>query len=69
MADCIRGFNVPCILCGDADGSVTVDLADVTLFSCKQCGNDFSADDVEKSVNNWRRVLEWIATCPERNDE
>lgn len=69
MADCIRGFNVMCIHCGEGGDNVRIILSDVTQFSCTTCNGDFDSDEVEKAILNWRLVLDWIATCPERNDE
>jgi hypothetical protein len=60
-----RGFpDLPCILCGDAGGNVVVSLDDVSQFHCKECGGDFDADSVRETIDQWQRVLNWLAAAP-----
>lgn len=64
-----RGFpSLPCVLCGNADGNVTVSLDDVSQFNCKECGGDFDAPTVRGHIALWQRVLAWIDTAPATNE-
>jgi hypothetical protein len=64
-----RGFpSLPCILCGNADGNVTVSLEDVSQFHCNECGEDFDADDVRQFVGQWQAVLAWCDAAPAIQD-
>lgn len=64
-----RGFDVPCIKCG-AGGAVTVALSEVTstpemhVFTCRQCGETFSRDDVVALLACWAPCLAWLNTAP-----
>ena len=60
-----RGFpSLPCILCGNADGNVTVSLYDVSQFHCGECGDDFDADAVRQQWQQWQAVLDWCGAAP-----
>jgi len=60
-----RGFSsLPCILCGNTDGNVTVSLDDVSQFHCNECGDDFDADAVRQQIAQWQAVLAWIDAAP-----
>lgn len=61
----LTGVSVPCIRCCKADSlTLTLHTAD---FHCDECGDDFTADDVQEwldSVAKWGRVLAWISAMP-----
>jgi len=60
-----KGFaHLPCILCGNADGNVTLALEDVSQFHCNECDEDFDADAVRQQIEQWRAVLDWCAAAP-----
>jgi len=64
-----RGFpSLPCILCGNADGHVTVSLDDVSQFHCNECNDDFDADAVRQQLAQWQAVLTWIDAAPRLED-
>ena len=55
-----KGFAaLPCILCGNADGNITVSLDDVSRFHCVECGEAFDADAVRRHLALWQAVLAW----------
>lgn len=55
-----RGFGkLPCIMCGEPEASITVDLDDLTLH-CGDCDNDFDARMVANVIAKWKPVLEWL---------
>lgn len=59
-----RGFKgVPCIKCGETD-CVRLDLADVKLFTCTSCEEEFAAEDVEAIISAWDGVLSWVKMAP-----
>jgi hypothetical protein len=59
-----RGFKgVACIRCGSRDG-VTVRLDDTSKFSCGECSEDFTADDVLNAIEKWQAVLAWVEMAP-----
>lgn len=60
-----KGFSaLPCILCGDSDGNITVSLDDVRRFHCNECGEDFDADAVRQRFAQWQAVLAWCDAAP-----
>ena len=60
-----KGFAaLPCILCGNADGNVTVSLDDVSQFHCNECDGDFDADAVRQHLAQWQAVLTWCEAAP-----
>lgn len=60
-----RGFpSLPCILCGNADGNVTVSLEDLSQFHCNECGEDFDTAGVRQQLAQWQAVLAWCDQAP-----
>lgn len=57
-------MTLPCILCGEADAAITVDMATGSEFHCGNCEGDFNRLDVKAVVRQWSRALEWLATMP-----
>ena len=49
--------GVACIRCGAID-SVKVDVATLD-FSCSECSEDFTANDVHDFLSKWKNVLTW----------
>ncbi len=64
-----RGFSgICCIKCGESD-CVAIDLHNLTgdeSISCAQCNTSFGLDDVRSLINQWQRVLAWVALAPEQ---
>lgn len=63
MPTATTGFAVRCIRCG-AESCIRIALDDVQSFSCTECSEDFTADDVRTEIEEWTRVLAWIAQVP-----
>ncbi|HTU22862.1 MAG TPA: hypothetical protein VMG10_32785 [Gemmataceae bacterium] len=60
-----RGFpSLPCILCGNANGAVTVSLEDLGQFHCNECDEHFNADAVRQQLSQWQAVLTWCDQAP-----
>lgn len=49
--------GVACIKCG-AVNAVRVDIATLG-FSCSECSEDFTSDDVKAHIIKWERVMLW----------
>lgn len=62
-----RGFSADCIRCEETE-SVCLDLNDVTTFRCSSCDAEWSAEDVQKLMDTWAKVLAWVETAPELAD-
>jgi hypothetical protein len=60
-----KGICLPCPCCGEPDAIITVNLADVSEFGCKECGGEFTADHVRDLIARWTPVLAWLATVPD----
>ncbi len=59
-----RGFgSLPCPLCG-ADASCTVSLDDLQTFTCCECEETFSREQVEDFISRWSKVLLWLDSAP-----
>jgi hypothetical protein len=59
-----RGFGeLPCILCGQTC-LIRVDLDDLSLFTCAECGQEFNVEDVRAHAAAWQRVLAWLDAAP-----
>lgn len=61
-----KGFNVPCIKCGDA-GFISISLNDIegkSAIVCGSCDESFGIDDVMKILEQWKVAIEWIKTAP-----
>ena len=56
------GGIVACILCGSV-GTILVD-ADTAELHCSECGDDFHADDVDRVIEAWQRILPWVRSHP-----
>ncbi len=59
-----RGFILPCPKCFSSDG-VHVNMANVDLFHCNECGEDFEDTDVRAIVEKWGPALVWLKSAPE----
>ena len=64
-----RGFaGLGCILCGQTDG-VGLDLDDCSTFRCRECNDEFTAEDVQEHLAAWTQVLAWANQAPARRAE
>jgi hypothetical protein len=61
----IRGFVLPCIRCGER-GYVSVELHDVTAFTCGDCDGEFTIEDVQAILDEWGPVRSWLESAPEK---
>ena len=59
-----RGFPVQCLHCGDAGGSITMDVSDTSQFHCHACDTDFTADEVRDIMADWAALLAWAEQAP-----
>jgi hypothetical protein len=59
-----RGFDVRCVLCGDAGRSITLDAHDTASFHCAACDADFTADEVRGIMAGWAALLAWADQAP-----
>jgi transposase-like protein len=59
-----KGVKVTCILCGNEESTVSVDLGDVHKFYCSACESEFSPEDVREHLAQWGKALEWIDLAP-----
>jgi transposase-like protein len=63
-----RGFgNLRCLLCGETS-VIRLDLDDVSRFICGECEGEFTCEDVKTMLDDWRKVLAWIALAPASAD-
>jgi hypothetical protein len=51
--------TLPCIVCGEAQATIHLDLTDCESFHYADCDNDFTADDVRAFLAQWQKVLAW----------
>lgn len=59
-----QGFGcLPCPKCG-ADAQIKWDLDDLSTFSCRECEDEFTREEVETFIARWQRVLSWIDSAP-----
>lgn len=67
MADTKRGFGLlRCPLCG-AEGTISLDLDEVThetSLQCRECEETFGVDTVRDTICAWNMVLAWINSAP-----
>lgn len=58
-----------CPKCAVLGGIIRLDLDDAETFSCDDCDETFTADDVRDLVDaarGWERMLAWVEKCPAR---
>jgi uncharacterized protein (DUF983 family) len=55
-----RGFVLPCPKCGNAESCISLHLDDCETFTCRECDEEFTADDVRDLIAKWGKVLAWI---------
>jgi hypothetical protein len=36
---------------------------------CPECEDDFKLTEVEKMLNDWQRLLDWVKLCPARQPQ
>lgn len=63
MARKAKGFNVKCVKCGQEE-CVSLAAHDLEQFSCSECGETFTAQDVVAMMKEWAALLKWIETAP-----
>ena len=59
-----RGILLPCPMCGEAQASVSLNLADGETFTCHECENDFTREDLQARIASWTRLLAWVDAMP-----
>jgi hypothetical protein len=52
-----RGVLLPCPKCGKDEVQIQLDLDDLRTCTCRECGEDFTLDDVRDLIEKWSRVL------------
>jgi hypothetical protein len=55
---------LPCPLCGQADATLSLNLADADTVHCAECDEDFSLDLVREFTARWAPMLNWVASMP-----
>ena len=63
---CFRGFDVPCLKCGEA-GNLTIHLDCLDCgeaIRCGSCDAEYGLVDVETAVRVWSQVIAWISHAP-----
>jgi hypothetical protein len=64
MTETTKGLLLPCPLCGEADATLSLNLAEPTELHCQECDADFTTADVRNLIARWQPVLAWIDTMP-----
>ena len=62
-----RGLQLPCPKCNEQNANVSLHLDDAETFTCHECEDEFSIDDVREylaTAQRWGRVLDWVQTMP-----
>jgi hypothetical protein len=62
-----RGFAHRCPFCGEED-TLRVDLGDTSNLLCSSCDSQITIDDIQTVISQWRVILSWLKTAPERED-
>ncbi len=61
-----KGFGaLTCPMCGESTNTIVMDLSE-PLFRCGECEKEFDVGDVENLIQQWKKVLDWVATMPEK---
>lgn len=67
-----KEMSLCCPRCHEPRASIQVKLQSPTDFACVECGEDFTADDVEEMVlqaaERWTKALAWLTTMPNLDD-
>lgn len=63
-----RGITVCCPKCNEP-GTITVNVGDVSELHCTSCDEEITADDVRAIIRGWSKLLAWLDTAPELEDE
>jgi hypothetical protein len=59
-----KGFGwLACLRCGQ-EATVRLDLDDCATFTCGECEESFTADEVREHLARWQKVLAWCAMAP-----
>lgn len=61
------GFNLTCIKCGN-QGEISLDMDDLKTFRCRQCDDEFTAEDIAEVIGEWKRALDWINVGADATD-
>lgn len=62
-----RGLTLPCPCCHEAGACITLHLAEVDRFTCLECEEEFTTDDVREMIDRvkrWEKVLAWVDAMP-----
>jgi len=59
-----RGTALPCPRCGEPSAIIDVRLADLSVLTCQECGEEFGTEEVRQLIDRWSRVLAWLDTFP-----
>jgi len=63
-ATATRGATLPCPCCGEANATITLNLADGESLACQDCSADFSTADVRNFIAKWAPMLAWVDAMP-----
>jgi hypothetical protein len=58
-------MTLHCIMCGE-DVTIRVDLDDGHALTCTGCDSEYTTDDVERVIGEWREILPWLKSHPSR---
>ena len=59
-------MQLPCIRCGEPQANIHLHLEDGDTFTCQECENSFTLDDVRKVLAMWPKVVAWVEAMPTR---
>jgi hypothetical protein len=59
-----RGLLLPCPLCGEAEATVQLNLADLDTCTCLECDAEFSLDELAGRLARWQALLAWRDLAP-----
>ncbi len=69
MTASIKGFKVTCPSCGESDGTLGLDLNDLSTCTCSGCGDSFAVGTaVAKAAEvlaRWEAVARWVEMAPD----
>lgn len=52
--------DLKCIKCSE-QGCIMLHLDDCQNFRCREYEEDFTVDEIQEHLEQWRRVLEWTS--------
>jgi hypothetical protein len=58
-------MTLPCIKCGE-EAAIRVDVQDGDTLTCCGCDAEYTVEDVEQVIAEWREILPWLKAHPRR---